>query len=672
GHNVFLGLGSGNFTMSGSGTDASNMTAVGDNTLTAIANETGSTAVGSSALRYSTGDYNTAFGSFALGNGEAGYQNVGVGAYALYGAAIGYSNVAVGSMALYSSYDGVQNVAIGESALYSADSGSYNIAIGHQAGNNLTTGSSNILIGYDIDAPSATGSSQLSIGNLIFATGGFGTGTTAGTGNVGIGTASPGVRLHVASSSDTNIFRLQDSDGTCSANPESGSVTWTCSSDRRLKTDIVDAPSVLSDLMKLDIRQYIVRASGDTLIGVIAQEAQSVMPNLVSQGDDGYLRVSELNSWQLIKAIQEEQGEIMEMKESFSKTLSEISLRTDANASTLGELQASVDEQLSVIGDSLKSIGIESGSLDERMTATDSRILTAENELVDLRTVSAEQDVRLATLESEVATLRDENSVIMDFFQTLDLNHVVMRDRNGNVDLLGGRLSAGILQAEKLCLEDVCVTKNQLRGMLDAAGQVVADGAGSDASEDGSVAGASIDSSAATFETWASNMDENWSGDYLMVMDEGVYGSTDVATAGYSVSYRVDLSGSEAKAKLTVKFPKNDSTTGIDRVTALRVFVPDGSWLFALGGNDGAPSFGSFRGRKYFAVPVRIPDGSGQEVRLEYVLPDAATAAPYDLKVERQTGVGEIPFTFTGIGADGAETDKQSTLDSAGFVLGDD
>ncbi|NTW15829.1 MAG: hypothetical protein HGA38_05745, partial [Candidatus Moranbacteria bacterium] len=522
------------------------------------------------------------------------------------------------------------------------------------------------------DAPSATGSSQLSIGNLIFATGGFGTGTTAGTGNVGIGTASPGVRLHVASSSDTNIFRLQDSDGTCSANPESGSVTWTCSSDRRLKTDIVDAPSVLSDLMKLDIRQYIVRASGDTLIGVIAQEAQSVMPNLVSQGDDGYLRVSELNSWQLIKAIQEEQGEIMEMKESFSKTLSEISLRTDANASTLGELQASVDEQLSVIGDSLKSIGIESGSLDERMTATDSRILTAENELVDLRTVSAEQDVRLATLESEVATLRDENSVIMDFFQTLDLNHVVMRDRNGNVDLLGGRLSAGILQAEKLCLEDVCVTKNQLRGMLDAAGQVVADGAGSDASEDGSVAGASIDSSAATFETWASNMDENWSGDYLMVMDEGVYGSTDVATAGYSVSYRVDLSGSEAKAKLTVKFPKNDSTTGIDRVTALRVFVPDGSWLFALGGNDGAPSFGSFRGRKYFAVPVRIPDGSGQEVRLEYVLPDAATAAPYDLKVERQTGVGEIPFTFTGIGADGAETDKQSTLDSAGFVLGDD
>ncbi|NTW15724.1 MAG: hypothetical protein HGA38_05175, partial [Candidatus Moranbacteria bacterium] len=47
------------------------------------------------------------------------------------------------------------------------------------------------------DAPSATGSSQLSIGNLIFATGGFGTGTTAGTGNVGIGTASPGQKLTV-------------------------------------------------------------------------------------------------------------------------------------------------------------------------------------------------------------------------------------------------------------------------------------------------------------------------------------------------------------------------------------------------------------------------------------------------------------------------------------------
>ncbi|OQX00625.1 hypothetical protein BWK69_01080 [Candidatus Parcubacteria bacterium A4] len=124
-------------------------------------------------------------------------------------------------------------------------------------------------------------------------------------GNVGIGTTAPGTKLHINSSLDENILRLQDSDGTCNADPESGSVTWSCSSDIRLKTDITDTIPALSNLMKLKIRDYTIISSGDKSTGVIAQEVQEVMPELVKIGEDGYLMVSEINSWKLIKAIQE-------------------------------------------------------------------------------------------------------------------------------------------------------------------------------------------------------------------------------------------------------------------------------------------------------------------------------------------------------------------------------
>ena len=126
-----------------------------------------------------------------------------------------------------------------------------------------------------------------------------------GNGNVGIGTAAPAVRLEVVDTIDGNVLRLQDSNGTCDHNPESGAETVSCASDARLKTNIKDARPVLDDLMTLRVRDYTVIASGDEMTGLVAQEVQEVMPGLVSEGDAGYLMVSEINHWKLVKAIQE-------------------------------------------------------------------------------------------------------------------------------------------------------------------------------------------------------------------------------------------------------------------------------------------------------------------------------------------------------------------------------
>jgi hypothetical protein len=131
-------------------------------------------------------------------------------------------------------------------------------------------------------------------------------GAFSNLGKFGIGTAAPATLLHVNSpSSDTNILTLQDTDGTCSANPEAGSVTWACSSDSRLKSNIVNSASILDSLLQVQIRNYTINTSGNSMTGVIAQEFQQLFPDRVKIGSDGFLSVSEFSSWELLKGLQE-------------------------------------------------------------------------------------------------------------------------------------------------------------------------------------------------------------------------------------------------------------------------------------------------------------------------------------------------------------------------------
>jgi hypothetical protein len=106
--NTFLGLGAGNFTM--------------------------------------TGDLNTAFGFDALSSNTMGGGNTATGGDALTSNQTGNENTATGKSALLLNTTGDANTAIGSSALYNT-TGSSNIGLGKMAGFNLTTGSNNICIG---------------------------------------------------------------------------------------------------------------------------------------------------------------------------------------------------------------------------------------------------------------------------------------------------------------------------------------------------------------------------------------------------------------------------------------------------------------------------------------------------------------------------------------------
>ena len=108
-----------------------------------------------------------------------------------------------------------------------------------------------------------------------------------------------------------DIAKFQDSDATCVLGPTTTGMTPYCTSDARLKSDIVDAPGQLEYLTGIPIKQYTVKVSGETTIGTIAQELLSLpqYADLVSSGPDGFYLVKEISSWKLLKGIQELKAE---------------------------------------------------------------------------------------------------------------------------------------------------------------------------------------------------------------------------------------------------------------------------------------------------------------------------------------------------------------------------
>lgn len=89
-------------------------------------------------------------------------------------------------------------------------------------------------------------------------------------------------------------------------------------SDRRLKENITDLPSQLANIMALRPVEfdYIESEGGGHQIGFVAQEVQEIYPDLIGEREDGMLTLTDMNKndARLIKAIQEQQAMILELK----------------------------------------------------------------------------------------------------------------------------------------------------------------------------------------------------------------------------------------------------------------------------------------------------------------------------------------------------------------------
>lgn len=355
GQNVFLGVGAGNGSFAPTGSNNTSV-GIGLNALNAATSSVDNTAIGNRAMvSFQSGiGRNTAVGSSALDALTTGYDTVAVGALAGNTVTTGIKNTFVGfrtgrfATGSYNTFLGtdadvdtgargiIGSIAIGAGTVVKT---SHSLVVGQAQAStleirngyfgsgetdanptnftfNATGGLGTDMFGATLGIAGGRATGNALGGSIVFQTSNKSTSgstlqtlttkmTLTASGSLGIGTTAPSAMLQISSASDGNVFKLTDSTGTCAFNPDAGGLGTACSSDERLKSHIVDAPSILAYLGDFHIRQYTVKASGKMTTGVIAQELMQTHPELVASGSDGYLMVTQPTIWQVLKGVQE-------------------------------------------------------------------------------------------------------------------------------------------------------------------------------------------------------------------------------------------------------------------------------------------------------------------------------------------------------------------------------
>jgi len=295
-------------------------------------NTTGSNnvAYGVGALSLNTtASNNTGLGYEALRSNTTGTPNVAVGHSALYSNTTGFENTAVGYQALLTSTTAAYNTAVGYRALYvsnrTADTNHANTAIGYTAGVANTTGNQNVYVG------ARAGTSSTTSGNCIFIgpdAGNYTTAVTTGFSSIYIGattgasSSNPRHELvwaakNAVGKGDSTGFIQPDGGGVYQGNNSS---TWSTTSDRRLKKNIVDNTVGLDAINSIRVRNFEYRLPEEITelpthsaidkagvqLGVIAQELQAVLPDCVKTESTGVMTVDSDNLiWYAVNAIKE-------------------------------------------------------------------------------------------------------------------------------------------------------------------------------------------------------------------------------------------------------------------------------------------------------------------------------------------------------------------------------
>jgi hypothetical protein len=279
------------------------------------------TAVGYSALgANSTGGYNTAVGFQALALNTTATENSSLGYQAGYSNTTGTENVSIGSSASYTSTTATANTAVGRRALY-ANTVSNNTAVGHSALAANTTGNFNVAVGSAAFPSVTTGAGNTAVGE--------GAGGTLATNNNCTFLGQRGLASGSAVQHEIVIGCNTTGKGSNTGfiNPNSGGVyqgnnsgTWSTTSDRRLKKNIVDNTEGLNIVSQIRVRNFEYRLENEVTelplhtvikkeglqLGVIAQELQEVCPDCVKTESTGVLSVDSDNlTWHMINAIKE-------------------------------------------------------------------------------------------------------------------------------------------------------------------------------------------------------------------------------------------------------------------------------------------------------------------------------------------------------------------------------
>ena len=291
-----------------SNTSGSYNVVVGRSALSTNTSGSYNTAIGMSALALNTtASYNTAVGYNSLRVNTTGTENTSMGQGTMSGNTTGSYNAAYSNGALGNNTTGSNNTALGYFALVNNTTASYNTAVGYQAGY-LVTGGANLCIGASSGAVLTTGANNIHLGNTSASSTGASQeivlGATNGSSVVGKG-------------SNTG-FIYAGAGGVYQGN---NSASWSTTSDRRLKKNIVDNTVGLYAITSIRVCNFEYRLPEEVdaelkptdaidksgvQLGVIAQELQQVLPECVKTESTGVMSVDTDNlTWYMINAIKE-------------------------------------------------------------------------------------------------------------------------------------------------------------------------------------------------------------------------------------------------------------------------------------------------------------------------------------------------------------------------------
>jgi hypothetical protein len=323
---------------------------------------------GYNALYSNTANNNSAFGYKTLRSNTTGSKNSAFGREALFSNTIGVDNSSFGAYSLRSSTTSIENTAVGQSSGYDITTGRTNTLLGFNTGRGITTGNYNTILGANVTGLSAT------IANNIIIADGQGNRriNVDSSGNVGIGTISPGAKLHINGgniyvdsgynytsaassgywasglvspyqvgwyeSSGAMLFRTSGSEkmriasggnvGINTVTPSTtlevvGTITCTTlveTSSVATKTNVKKLNSQTAKLSKLVPVSFNYKKDNKRSLGLIAEEVAQVYPELVEYDNGRPLGVnySKLTAV-LISTVNELAAEVAELKKQLNK-----------------------------------------------------------------------------------------------------------------------------------------------------------------------------------------------------------------------------------------------------------------------------------------------------------------------------------------------------------------
>jgi len=279
--------------------------------------------IGYYAGRHMNGNYGICIGNLAGGSTtnygpKTGINNIAIGHKAMtgYNSGTGYGNIAIGSDnnngIMYQLTSGYNNVVTGSSSGYNITTGWGNVVIGAEAGTAITTGHRNTIVGRYSGANVNTGFFNILIGSSNSAS------ASGVSRDIVIGNSLTG------KGADTAFIG-----GTAGAYNGANSSTWSTTSDERIKTNVTDYTLGLDTLNQINVKTYNYLSDSDiatahpeladsdglvhegldtekTIVGLMAQELEAVLPNSVTTRHNGIKAVNKDELfWVMLNSIKE-------------------------------------------------------------------------------------------------------------------------------------------------------------------------------------------------------------------------------------------------------------------------------------------------------------------------------------------------------------------------------